>query len=70
MKREKEEARRNRSALRQSQAPMVRKIKEIDEQLQPTEDQVKFKVKTKKEILLKVSTRAGCFFFPHQFCFI
>lgn len=69
VKKEREEAKKNLSALKHSQAPMVRKIKEIDEQLQPTEDQVKFKVKAKREILLKVSTLAGCFF-PPQFCFI
>lgn len=61
MKKEREEAKKNLSALRHSQAPMVRKIKEIDEQLQPIEDQVKSKVK-KKVILLEVSTQIGIFF--------
>lgn len=49
MKKEREEAKKNLSALRHAQAPMVRKIKEIDEQLHPTEDQVKSKVSKNKE---------------------
>lgn len=51
VKKEREEAKKNLSALRHSQAPMVRKIKEIDEQLQPIEDQVKSKVKKKSNTL-------------------
>lgn len=49
MKKEREEAKKDLSALRHSQAPMVRKIKEIDEQLQHIEDQVKSKVKKKEK---------------------
>lgn len=48
MKKERDEAKKNLSALKHSQAPMVRKIKEIKEKLQPTEDQVKSKVKKNK----------------------
>lgn len=54
MKKEREEAKRNLSALRHAQAPMVRKIKEVDEQLKPIDDQIKSKVKKKEEILLEV----------------
>lgn len=50
MKREREEAKRQLSALRQAQAPMLRKIQEIENQLKPTEAQIKAKVK--KQILL------------------
>lgn len=66
VKKEREEAKKNLSALRHSQAPMVRKIKEIDEQLQPTEDQVMSKVKKRKEKekLLEVSTLIGSYFVP------
>uniref|UniRef100_H3DCC8 Structural maintenance of chromosomes protein 5 n=1 Tax=Tetraodon nigroviridis TaxID=99883 RepID=H3DCC8_TETNG len=53
VKKEREEAKRNLSALRHSQAPMVRKIKELDEQLQPIEDQVKAKTAAIKDVTLK-----------------
>lgn len=50
MKKEREEAKRQLSALKQAQAPMLRKIQMIDNQLKPTEAQIKAKVK--KQIAL------------------
>lgn len=45
MKKEREEAKKQLSALKHAQAPMVRKIQQIDEQLKPIETQIKAKVK-------------------------
>lgn len=44
VKKEREEAKKNLSSLRRSQAPMVKKIREIEEQQQPLDDQIKAKV--------------------------
>ncbi|KAA8591130.1 hypothetical protein FQN60_002073 [Etheostoma spectabile] len=52
-KRERDEARRQLSALKQAQAPMLRKIQLIDNQLKPTEAQIKAKTITIKEASLK-----------------
>lgn len=41
---EREEAKKQLSALRQAQAPMLKKIQQIDDQLKPTEAQMKAKV--------------------------
>uniref|UniRef100_A0A4W6CS39 Structural maintenance of chromosomes protein 5 n=1 Tax=Lates calcarifer TaxID=8187 RepID=A0A4W6CS39_LATCA len=49
VKREREEAKRQLSALRQAQAPMLRKIQEIENQLKPTEAQIKAKTAAIKE---------------------
>ncbi|XP_029362080.1 structural maintenance of chromosomes protein 5 isoform X2 [Echeneis naucrates] len=43
IKRERDEAKRQLAALKQAQAPMLRKIQEIDNQLKPTEAQIKAK---------------------------
>lgn len=67
VKKEREEAKKNLSALRHSQAPMVRKIKEIDEQLQPIEDQVKSKVKKKSNTLRGQHSNRN-FFFNSYYC--
>ncbi|TWW56589.1 structural maintenance of chromosomes protein 5 [Takifugu flavidus] len=53
VKREREEAKRNLSALRHSQAPMIRKIKEIEDRLQPFDDQIKSKTAAIKDAALK-----------------
>lgn len=45
MKKEREEAKKQLSALKHAQAPMLRKIQQIDEQLKPIEAQIKAKVK-------------------------
>uniref|UniRef100_A0A8C4GZP8 Structural maintenance of chromosomes protein 5 n=1 Tax=Dicentrarchus labrax TaxID=13489 RepID=A0A8C4GZP8_DICLA len=45
VKKERDEAKRQLSALKQAQAPMLRKIQLIDNQLKPTEAQIKAKVK-------------------------
>lgn len=45
VKKEREEAKKQLSAVRQAQAPMLRKIQQIDDQLKPTEAQMKAKVK-------------------------
>lgn len=50
MKREREEAKRHLSSLKQAQAPMLRKIQLIDNKLKPIEEQIKAKV-TKKILL-------------------
>lgn len=52
MKRERDEAKRQLSSLKQAQTPMLRKIQQIDNQLKPTEAQIKAKVK--KRLLLLV----------------
>uniref|UniRef100_A0A3B4FAQ6 Structural maintenance of chromosomes protein 5 n=1 Tax=Pundamilia nyererei TaxID=303518 RepID=A0A3B4FAQ6_9CICH len=44
VKKERDEARKQLSSLKQTQAPMVKKIQQIDEQLKPTEAQIKDKV--------------------------
>uniref|UniRef100_A0A7N6C342 Structural maintenance of chromosomes protein 5 n=1 Tax=Anabas testudineus TaxID=64144 RepID=A0A7N6C342_ANATE len=44
VKKERDEAKRQLSALKQAQTPMLRKIQEIDNQLKPTEAQIKCKV--------------------------
>lgn len=44
MKKERDEAKKQLSSLKQTQAPMVKKIQQIDEQLKPTEAQIKAKV--------------------------
>ncbi|XP_011620162.2 structural maintenance of chromosomes protein 5 isoform X1 [Takifugu rubripes] len=53
VKREREEAKRNLSALRHSQAPMIRKIKEIEDRLQPFDDQIKSQTAAIKDAALK-----------------
>ncbi|XP_029012929.1 structural maintenance of chromosomes protein 5 [Betta splendens] len=53
VKKEREEAKRHLSALRQSQAPMLRKIQQIDNQLKPTEAQIRAKTAAIKEASLK-----------------
>uniref|UniRef100_A0A8C7ZG07 Structural maintenance of chromosomes protein 5 n=1 Tax=Oryzias sinensis TaxID=183150 RepID=A0A8C7ZG07_9TELE len=53
VRREREETKRQLSALRQAQTPMLRKIQEIDDQLKPTEAQMKTKVERRCCILLK-----------------
>lgn len=45
VKREREDAKRQLSALKQAQAPMLAKIQQIEDQLKPTEAQMKAKVK-------------------------
>lgn len=44
VKKEREEVKKHLSGLRQAQAPMLKKIQQIDEQLKPTEAQIKAKV--------------------------
>uniref|UniRef100_A0A665U860 Structural maintenance of chromosomes protein 5 n=1 Tax=Echeneis naucrates TaxID=173247 RepID=A0A665U860_ECHNA len=51
IKRERDEAKRQLAALKQAQAPMLRKIQEIDNQLKPTEAQIKAKCKQKQDQL-------------------
>uniref|UniRef100_A0A8C7ZIK7 Structural maintenance of chromosomes protein 5 n=1 Tax=Oryzias sinensis TaxID=183150 RepID=A0A8C7ZIK7_9TELE len=53
VRREREETKRQLSALRQAQTPMLRKIQEIDDQLKPTEAQMKTKTAAIKEASLK-----------------
>lgn len=50
MKKERDEAKRQLSSLKQAQTPMLRKIQQIENQLKPTEAQIKAKVK--KQLLL------------------
>ncbi|XP_078111017.1 structural maintenance of chromosomes protein 5 [Sander vitreus] len=52
-KKERDEAKKQLSALKQAQAPMLRKIQLIDNQLKPTEAQIKAKTVTIKEASLK-----------------
>lgn len=52
MRKERDEAKKQLSALKQAQAPMVRKIQQIDEQLKPIETQIKAKVKKVNVITL------------------
>lgn len=52
---EREEAKRELNALRQSQMPMLRKIQEIDNILKPSEAQIKAKVR-KETLLWSVSS--------------
>ncbi|XP_040009669.1 structural maintenance of chromosomes protein 5 [Xiphias gladius] len=49
VKRERDEAKKQLSAQRQAQAPMLRKIQQIDNQLKPTEAQIKAKTAAIKE---------------------
>uniref|UniRef100_A0A3Q2E3Q6 Structural maintenance of chromosomes protein 5 n=1 Tax=Cyprinodon variegatus TaxID=28743 RepID=A0A3Q2E3Q6_CYPVA len=49
VKMEREEAKKQLSALRQSQAPMLKKIQQIDDKLKPTEAQLKSKTAAIKE---------------------
>ncbi|XP_031140394.2 structural maintenance of chromosomes protein 5-like [Sander lucioperca] len=49
-KKERDEAKKQLSALKQAQAPMLRKIQLIDNQLKPTEAQIKAKVKKKSKV--------------------
>lgn len=44
VKKEREEAKKQLSILKQAQAPMLTKIQQIDDQLKPTEAQMKAKV--------------------------
>uniref|UniRef100_A0A7N6BWB4 Structural maintenance of chromosomes protein 5 n=1 Tax=Anabas testudineus TaxID=64144 RepID=A0A7N6BWB4_ANATE len=53
VKKERDEAKRQLSALKQAQTPMLRKIQEIDNQLKPTEAQIKAKTAAIKEASLK-----------------
>uniref|UniRef100_A0AAX7SEI5 Structural maintenance of chromosomes protein 5 n=1 Tax=Astatotilapia calliptera TaxID=8154 RepID=A0AAX7SEI5_ASTCA len=53
VKKERDEARKQLSSLKQTQAPMVKKIQQIDEQLKPTEAQIKDKTAAIKEASLK-----------------
>ncbi|XP_013875182.1 structural maintenance of chromosomes protein 5 [Austrofundulus limnaeus] len=53
VKREREDAKRQLSAMRQAQAPMLAKIQQIDDQLKPTEAQMKAKTAAIKEASLK-----------------
>uniref|UniRef100_A0A8C4GZU3 Structural maintenance of chromosomes protein 5 n=1 Tax=Dicentrarchus labrax TaxID=13489 RepID=A0A8C4GZU3_DICLA len=53
VKKERDEAKRQLSALKQAQAPMLRKIQLIDNQLKPTEAQIKAKTVAIKEASLK-----------------
>uniref|UniRef100_UPI0037E93740 structural maintenance of chromosomes protein 5 n=1 Tax=Semicossyphus pulcher TaxID=241346 RepID=UPI0037E93740 len=53
LKKERDEAKRQLSALRQAQAPMLRKIQQIDTQLKPTEAQIKAKTAAIKDASLK-----------------
>ncbi|KAM6925073.1 structural maintenance of chromosomes protein 5 [Xenentodon cancila] len=53
VRKERDEAKRQLSGLRQGQAPMLRKIQQIDEQLKPTEAQMKAKTAAIKEASLK-----------------
>nr|XP_020475714.1 structural maintenance of chromosomes protein 5 [Monopterus albus] len=53
VKKEREEAKRHLSALKQAQAPMLRKIHEIENRLKPTEAQIKTKTAAIKEASLK-----------------
>lgn len=50
MKKERDEAKRQLSSLKQAQTPMLRKIQQIENQLKPTEAQIKAKVE--KQLLL------------------
>ncbi|KAF1390559.1 hypothetical protein PFLUV_G00059300 [Perca fluviatilis] len=52
-KKERDEAKKQLSALKQAQAPMLRKIQLIDNQLKPTEAQIKAKTVAIKEASLK-----------------
>ncbi|XP_054464848.1 structural maintenance of chromosomes protein 5 [Anoplopoma fimbria] len=52
-KKERDEAKKQLSALKQAQAPMLRKIQLIDNQLKPTEEQMKAKTVAIKEASLK-----------------
>lgn len=49
VKKERDDAKRQLAALRQAQTPMLRKIQEIDNQLKPTEAQIKAKTAAIKE---------------------
>ncbi|XP_051807111.1 structural maintenance of chromosomes protein 5 [Acanthochromis polyacanthus] len=53
VKKEREEAKRQLSALKQAHAPMLRKIQLIENQLQPTEAQIKTKTAAIKDASLK-----------------
>ncbi|XP_035513376.1 structural maintenance of chromosomes protein 5 [Morone saxatilis] len=53
VKKERDEAKKQLSALKQAQAPMLRKIQLIDNQLKPTEAQIKAKTVAIKEASLK-----------------
>lgn len=64
MKKERDEAKKQLFALKQAQAPMLRKIQLIDNQLKPTEAQIKAKVKRSMlQLGLKEEIRAMSFFF-------
>lgn len=47
MKKERDETKKQLSGLKQTQAPMLKKIQQIDERLKPTEAQIKAKVMEK-----------------------
>lgn len=53
VKKEREEAKKHLLSLRQAQAPMLKKIQHIDNQLKPTEAQIKAKTAAIKEASLK-----------------
>ncbi|XP_012726060.2 structural maintenance of chromosomes protein 5 [Fundulus heteroclitus] len=53
VKMEREEARKQISALRQAQAPMLKKIKQIDDRLKPIDDQMKAKTAAIKDASLR-----------------
>lgn len=58
VKKERDEAKRQLSALKQAQAPMLRKIQLIENQLKPTEAQIKAKVRIKPKKILVLSDRS------------
>lgn len=73
MKQERDKAKKLLSALKHSQSPMVKKIQQVDEQLRPTEEQIKAKVRKKCNrlqqedyIMIKIITKTWpviCFYF-------